>query len=191
MAVNVPPRALGDGRLRDTVATALRTHGVPGEDLVLEITEGSLLENPTAAAEVLRDLTALGIKVSVDDFGTGFSSLSHLKRLPVDEIKIDRSFVSSMLQDADDAAIVQSVVRLAKNLGLSCVAEGIEDEATYEALRRLGCDTAQGYLLAQPMPVADLPRWVDDRMLDLAARSATVPRPRTAAAAEIAAGATC
>ena len=180
VAVNVPPRALGDGRLRDAVATALRTHGVPGEALVLEITEGSLLENPTAAAEVLRDLTALGIQVSVDDFGTGFSSLSHLKRLPVDEIKIDRSFVSSMLQDPDDAAIVRSVVELARNLGLSCVAEGVEDEPTYEALRLLGCDIAQGYLLAAPMPVADLPRWIDEHLLALAARHATVPRPRAA-----------
>ena len=191
VAVNVPPRALGDGRLRETVASALRTHGVPGEDLVLEITEGSLLENPTAAAEVLRDLTALGIKVSVDDFGTGFSSLSHLKRLPVDEIKIDRSFVSSMLQDADDAAIVRSVVELAKNLGLSCVAEGVEDEATYEALRRLGCDIAQGYLLAAPMPVAALPGWVDDRMMELAARHVPAPRRRSAAPAGIGVEAAC
>ena len=188
VAVNVPPRGLGDGRLRETVATALAAHGVPGEDLVLEITEGSLLENPTAAAEVLRDLAALGITVSVDDFGTGFSSLSHLKRLPVDEIKIDRSFVSSMLEDADDAAIVRSVVELAKGLALSCVAEGVEDEATYQALRRLGCDTAQGYLVAAPMPVGELTAWLDHRA---AAHAPALPRQRTAAAAAIAADAPC
>ena len=177
VAVNVPPRSLSDDRLRTTVAQALRQHGVPGELLVLEITEGSLLENPANAAAVLNDLTALGVRVSVDDFGTGFSSLSHLKRLPVDEIKIDRSFVSSMLDHPDDAAIVRSVVTLAENLGLSCVAEGVEDQQTYDALARLGCETAQGYLLSPPMPVDDLPAWIDDRNARAAAR---IPLPRRA-----------
>ena len=103
------------------------------------------------------------MKVSIDDFGTGFSSLSRLRRLPVDEIKIDRSFVGTMLHDADDAAIVRSVVDLARNLGLSCVAEGVEDEQTYVALQRLGCEIAQGYFIAAPMPLDELFDWIGDR----------------------------
>lgn len=139
-------------------------HGVPADGLVIEITESGLFANTSEAARVLRALSSLGVKVSVDDFGTGFSSLSRLRRLPVDEIKIDRSFVGTMLADADDHAIVRSVVTLGRDLGLRCVAEGVEDQATYAAVKRLGCDVAQGFLFSPPLPVDELTAWLaDDR----------------------------
>ena len=160
VSVNVSPNALCDGRLRDLTEELLTLHRVPGEQLVIEVTESVLLTNTTMAAEVLHGLSALGVRVSIDDFGTGFSSMSHLRRLPVDEIKIDKSFVRTMLEDGDDAAIVRSVLGLGKDLGLSCVAEGIEDEHVYAALRQLGCDSAQGYYMAKPMPVDQIAGWV-------------------------------
>lgn len=160
VSVNVSPNALCDGRLRDLTEELLTRHGVPGESLVIEVTESVLLTNTTMAAEVLHGLSALGVRVSIDDFGTGFSSLSHLRRLPVDEIKIDQSFVRTMLKDSDDAAIVRSVISLGKDLGLACVAEGIEDRHVYAALRSLGCDWAQGYYVARPVPIDDIPAWL-------------------------------
>ena len=159
-SVNVSPNSLCDGRLRDLTEELLTRHGVPGERLVIEVTESGLLTNTTMAAEVLKGLSALGVRVSIDDFGTGFSSLSHLRRLPVDQIKIDYSFVRTMLGDSDDAAIVRSVIGLSKGLGLTCVAEGIEDQEVYAALRELGCDSAQGYYMARPMPVDQIARWL-------------------------------
>jgi diguanylate cyclase (GGDEF)-like protein len=163
VSVNVPSSALGDAELLDLTEELLTLRDVRGEHLVIEITESGLLENTTMAADVLRGLSALGVKVSIDDFGTGFSSLSHLRRLPVDEIKIDRSFVDTMLQDDDDAAIVRSVVDLGRDLGLACVAEGVERPEVYAALERLGCDSVQGYHLARPMPVDELAPWMRHR----------------------------
>lgn len=163
VSVNVAPSALGDAHLRDLAEELLTLRGVPGDHLILEITESGLLTSTAVASRVLQDLSSLGVKVSIDDFGTGFSSLSRLRRLPVDEIKIDRSFVGMMLDDDDDAAIVRSVVDLGRNLGLSSVAEGVEDEQTYTALQRLGCETAQGFLIAAPMPLDELTDWLDDR----------------------------
>ena len=160
VSVNVSPGALCDGTLRDRTEDLLALHGLAGEDLVVELTESVLLSNTTVAAEVLQGLSALGVRVSIDDFGTGFSSLSHLRRLPVDEIKIDQSFVRTMLEDGDDAAIVHSVVGLSKGLGLACIAEGIGDQHVYAALKRLGCDSAQGYYIAKPMPLDEIPAWV-------------------------------
>lgn len=163
VSVNVPPSALGDGQLRDLTYDLLSMRDVPGEQLVIEMTESLLLTSTSMAAEHLRNLSALGVKVSIDDFGTGFSSLSHLRRLPVDEVKIDRSFVSTMLDDEDDAAIVRSVVNLSRDLGLTCVAEGVESQDVYAALQKLGCDVVQGYHLARPMPVAEIADWAHHR----------------------------
>jgi EAL domain-containing protein (putative c-di-GMP-specific phosphodiesterase class I) len=132
---------------------------VPGNQLVLEITESGLLTNLGTATQVLEELAELGVKVSIDDFGTGFSSMSRLRHLPVDEIKIDRSFVANMLQDKDDEVIVRSIIELARSLGLVCVAEGIEDPEVYAALRRLGCELGQGFLMARPMPTEDVVSW--------------------------------
>lgn len=160
ISVNVSPNALCNGRLRDLTEELLTRHRVPGGRLVIEVTESGLLTNTTMAAEVLKGLSALGVRVSIDDFGTGFSSLSHLRRLPVDQIKIDYSFVRTMLRDSDDAAIVRSVIGLSKGLGLACVAEGIEDQQVYAALQELGCDSAQGHYLARPMPVDQVATWL-------------------------------
>jgi EAL domain-containing protein (putative c-di-GMP-specific phosphodiesterase class I) len=104
----------------------------------------------------------MGIRLSIDDFGTGYSSLAYLTRLPVHEIKIDRSFVMDMLEDADNAVIVRSTVDLGRNLGLVVVAEGVETAAIWEELRLLGCDEAQGYFLSRPLPADELSRWLDD-----------------------------
>lgn len=160
VSVNIPASALSDNHLRDLVRELLLRHQVPGRHLVLEITESGLFTSPARASRVLADLTELGVRVSIDDFGTGFSSLARLRRLPVDEIKIDRAFVGAMMSNDDDAAIVRSVVDLSRALGLVCVAEGIEDAATYAALQRLGCDSAQGFLIAAPMPLGDVAEWV-------------------------------
>ncbi len=176
VSVNVSPSALEDGQLTETIDELLALRGLDGKHLVVEITESSLLTNLLVATEVLHDLSDLGVKVSVDDFGTGFSSLSHLRRLPVDEIKIDRSFVGTMLQSHDDAAIVRSVIELARALGLACVAEGIEDAQVYAALERLGCDVAQGYFMSAPMPVDDIPGWLRSRSQPSALPAQTAPR---------------
>ncbi len=165
-SINVSGGSL-DRQLSALVRKLLQTHRVPGDQLVIEITE-SALTNVGAAAEVVRALRDLGVRVSIDDFGTGFSSMSRLRSLNVDEIKIDRSFVRSMLQDKADEAIVRSVVELARSLGLACVAEGIEDRDVYATLRRLGCDLGQGFLMAEPMPTTAVVAWVaDGARLDL------------------------
>ena len=130
--------------------------------LELEITETVGMEDPDAALEVLERLTALGIRLSVDDFGTGFSSLAYLQRLPVRAIKIDRSFVVDMDHDEDDRAIVRSTIALARHLGMEVVAEGVEHEAALAELRELGCDLVQGFAISRPLAAADLRRWVAD-----------------------------
>jgi diguanylate cyclase (GGDEF)-like protein len=130
--------------------------------LELEITETVGMEDADAALRVLRELTALGIRLSVDDFGTGFSSLAYLKRLPVSAIKIDRSFVIDMDRDGDDRAIVRSTIDLARHLGMEVVAEGVENADALEELRALGCDLAQGFAISPPLPAPELRRWLAD-----------------------------
>jgi EAL domain-containing protein (putative c-di-GMP-specific phosphodiesterase class I) len=128
--------------------------------LEVEITESSIMADPTRSSDVLRSLRALGVRIAIDDFGTGYSSLAHLKQLPVDVLKVDRSFVSDMLGDESDRIIVRSTIDLAHNLGLRVVAEGVEDEATADLLAQLGCDQAQGYHFSRPMPAAQLLPWL-------------------------------
>ncbi|MCW2745022.1 MAG: hypothetical protein JWM48_1572 [Mycobacterium sp.] len=172
VAVNLSPRALLDEGLLKTVTDALERHGVPAHQLILEITESSVIADPEAALEALHALRDAGISLSVDDFGTGYSSLSYLKRLPVQEVKIDRSFVRDLVRDPDDALIVRAVADLGRNLGLTVVAEGVEDEATWHRLRNLGVDTAQGYHLSRPLTPAVFARWLRQHEATLAARSA-------------------
>jgi EAL domain-containing protein (putative c-di-GMP-specific phosphodiesterase class I) len=126
-------------------------YGVAPSVLELEITENTLAHDPDRALATLTALHNAGIAISIDDFGTGYSSMSYLKRLPVSELKVDRSFVSGMLASADDRVLVRSVVDLGHNLGLTVVAEGVEDQATLEALAAVGCDVAQGFHLGRPM----------------------------------------
>ena len=135
-----------------------RSHVDPSR-LTLEITESSIMEDPERSLQTLLKLRALGLRLSIDDFGTGYSSLAYLKRLPLDELKIDRSFVMSMQTDPADAKIVRSTIDLAHNLGLSVVAEGIDSPEAFALLRDLGCDEGQGYRLARPMPAAYFAEW--------------------------------
>jgi len=124
------------------------------------VTESAMMSDPERSIGTLSDLRDLGVHVSIDDFGTGHASLAYLKRLPVNELKIDRSFVMGMVVDNSDAVIVRSTIDLAHNMGLTVVAEGVEDEATLRRLRELGCDMVQGYHLSRPLPADDVVKWM-------------------------------
>jgi diguanylate cyclase (GGDEF)-like protein/PAS domain S-box-containing protein len=161
VAINVSARSLQDGRIVDDVEEALLTHDVRGDRLQIEVTESAVMSDAGRAAEVLASLTGRGVSVAIDDFGTGYSSLGLLRRLPVQELKIDKSFVIGMAGDgAEDTAIVRSTADLAHNLGLTVVAEGVEDQWTLDLLSSFGCDQAQGYHIARPMPSADFVAWL-------------------------------
>ena len=151
VAVNLSARDLERQDLVRAVEDLLRTHNVPPHLVCLEITESTFMQDPDRALELLDKLNALGVRLSIDDFGTGFSSLGYMKRLPVHELKIDATFVQGMATSEKDVSIVRSTIQLAHNLGLKVVAEGVEDERCLERLRALGCDEAQGYLLGRPM----------------------------------------
>jgi diguanylate cyclase (GGDEF)-like protein len=159
MAVNLSARSLLDPTLVEDVVRLLREAGVSPRKLTLEITESDILEDPLHATAVLRRLEEHGIHRSVDDFGTGYSSLSYLNRLPVDEMKIDKSFVFGMTGDPDSAAIVGAVVDLGRRLGKRVVAEGVETEQHWYSLAALGCDIAQGFLLSRPLEGAHFAAW--------------------------------
>jgi diguanylate cyclase (GGDEF)-like protein/PAS domain S-box-containing protein len=160
VSLNLSPRSLRDAGLPGVVASLLRETGLPPELLTLEITEGSLLADPEHAMEVLAQIIELGVHLSIDDFGTGFSSLTHLKQLPVTEIKIDRSFVSDVTRNEHDAAIVRSIIHLGHDLGRVIVAEGIEERETWLHLQELGCDLGQGFLISRPIPEPALMEWM-------------------------------
>jgi diguanylate cyclase len=160
VAVNLAVANLIDRGFPAEVAAVLDRHGVPAELLRLEITENVVMADPARALEVLDALRALGVGLSLDDFGTGHSSLAYLRRLCVDEIKIDRSFVAEMVADPDAAAIVRHTIDLARSLRLRVVAEGAEDAATWTALQDAGCDLGQGYFLSRPVPAAQLEAWL-------------------------------
>lgn len=162
IAVNLSRRSLLDPNFVDDVMAILAIHRVPHEHLQLEITESSIMADPVRAAEVCHRLNALGIGLSLDDFGAGYSSLGYLKRLPVQEIKIDKSFILGMTEDDNDEVIVRSTIDLARNLGLRVVAEGVETRAVWDSLQSLGCDQAQGYFLGRPMPGHELPEWFEN-----------------------------
>jgi diguanylate cyclase (GGDEF)-like protein len=164
VAVNLSARNLLEADLPDQIAELLLLRGVPAERLVLEITESTIMADPERALGVLGRLGEMGIRLSVDDFGVGYSSLSYLKRLPVNEIKIDRSFVANMDTQEEDAFIVRSTIDLARNLGLHVVAEGVETEAVWDELGSLGCDYGQGWYLGKPMPAAHLAEWLRGRV---------------------------
>ena len=160
LAVNVTVRDLCGAELVDQVAAGLRRYAVPADALQLEVTEGSLFADSARARRSLQRLERLGVMLSLDDFGTGWSSLVQLRQLPVREIKIDRSFVARMADDPRDRAIVSSVIDLARGLGMRVVAEGVEDAVTWDLLRELGCDRAQGWYLARALPAQDLTDWL-------------------------------
>jgi EAL domain-containing protein (putative c-di-GMP-specific phosphodiesterase class I) len=162
VSVNISARSLADETLVEVVDRLLPRHGLAPELLTLEITESSIMADPLSTIGLLHQLQHRGIHISVDDFGTGYSSLSYLRRLPVTEVKIDRSFVQRMSDHTDDRVIVSSIVDLAKNLGLSVVAEGVEEEHTWRLLVAAGCDVAQGYLISRALPLEEFRRWATE-----------------------------
>ncbi|MGC4756092.1 putative bifunctional diguanylate cyclase/phosphodiesterase [Micromonospora trifolii] len=159
-ALNVSVRDLHTGEIADQIADRLARYGVPAERLQVEITEGALMADPRRVLATISRLHRIGVAIALDDFGTGYSSLQHLRRLPLSEVKVDRSFVLGMADDADDAAIVRSMIELAGALGLRVVAEGVEDERTWRMLHAAGCDAAQGWFYARPMPAEELVTWL-------------------------------
>ncbi|SDO96626.1 diguanylate cyclase (GGDEF) domain-containing protein [Nakamurella panacisegetis] len=162
-AVNLSVRNLSGPNFPQVIRAALDAHGVPPELLTFEITESSVMADPERSLPILRELHSMGIRLSVDDFGTGYSSLAYLRRLPIDEIKIDKSFVQGMVTDLSDHAIVRAIIDLGHSLGLRVIAEGVEEEAARDALRALHCDEMQGFLLARPMPIEKLEAWLASR----------------------------
>jgi len=163
VSVNVSPSTLKDPDLVESIVSVLGLWGAKPQNLTIEITESTFMEDPKQSFSVMSKLNELGIRVAVDDFGTGYSSLSYFKSIPAHELKIDRSFVLGMLENTVDRKIVRTVINLAHEFGLEVVAEGVEDEATLELLRDLGCDIAQGYWFAKPMPEARFHTWLDKR----------------------------
>jgi EAL domain-containing protein (putative c-di-GMP-specific phosphodiesterase class I) len=159
VAVNISARCLQHPDFPQLVQDALDRHDAQSEWLILEITETALVTDAARAATVLGQLSSAGLRLSLDDFGQGYTSLSQLGQVPLTELKIDKSFVLNMLQKPGDAAIVRSVIDLGHNLGLDVVAEGVEDAASLDALRELGCDIAQGYFFSRPMPADQVIAW--------------------------------
>ena len=176
VSVNLSARSLLDPQLVPDVQALLDLHGVDPEQLVLEITESGVISDLAGTSRVLHALRKIGVRLSVDDFGTGYSSLSYLSRLPVHEVKVDRHFVSGMTTDPQAATIVRSVVDLGQNLGLRVVAEGVEHAETWDRLRELGCDLAQGWWLAPPMPLAQVWDWLQERDRTTVPTQALAPR---------------
>jgi diguanylate cyclase (GGDEF)-like protein len=160
VSVNLSARSLHDPHLPEMVENALNTTGAEPGQLTLEITESAIMLDPKRAEETLARLSRMGIRLSIDDFGTGYTSLASIARLPVNEIKIDRSFVAGMLTNKSDATIVRSVIELAHNLDMTVVAEGVETQETFDALAALGCDEAQGYFISRPQPCEVLKKWM-------------------------------
>lgn len=160
IAANLSAQNLLGDFLVERIENLLRKYELPAHMLELEITESTIMVDPERALKVLKNIDALGVTLAIDDFGTGYSSLAYLKQLPVETLKIDGSFVTSMLGDEQDEIIVHSTINLAHNLGLKVVAEGVEDEALLERLQGLGCDQAQGYYIARPQPAADVEEWL-------------------------------
>jgi diguanylate cyclase (GGDEF)-like protein/PAS domain S-box-containing protein len=179
VAVNLSGRNFLDEQLPIEVANLLAVHAVPASLLELEVTESAIMLDPVRAQHLLANLSDLGIRLSIDDFGAGYTSLSQLKTLPIDELKIDRSFVMTMASDARDALIVHSVIELAQNLGLNVVAEGVETADALVTLRGFGCDVAQGYYIARPAPVEEFDAWLKARQLAAPLPLAATPTRRS------------
>jgi len=173
IAINLSPTTFLDSDLPDLIIGMLSIYDIPAEYVILEITESSMIKDPDLAMEILNRLTKRGLKISIDDFGTGYSSLAYLKKLPVSEIKIDKSFVSDMLKNDNDAVIVKSIIDLGHNLSLNVVAEGVEDKKTAARLKTLGCDVLQGYYFSKPLSNKDFLGWLPKKGSKYSAFDAT------------------
>ncbi|MCK5091813.1 MAG: bifunctional diguanylate cyclase/phosphodiesterase [Gammaproteobacteria bacterium] len=159
VSVNLSAHSLLDLEIPDMVAGMLAAHEIPSSQLVLEITETAMMADMDRTMEILTRLSNMGVSLSIDDFGTGFSSLSYLSKLPVSEIKIDKSFVMEMAEDKNNAVIVRTTIDLAHNLGLTVVAEGVETEDLMQRLQEMNCDTLQGYYISRPISAVDFDKW--------------------------------
>ncbi|MDB6085780.1 MAG: histidine kinase, partial [Gammaproteobacteria bacterium] len=173
VSINVSPVDLADPRFADTVIHLLLQTGADASRIVLEVTESGAMKDLSATLRMMEQLRVLGIRFSIDDFGTGYSSLAHLKRLPVDEVKIDRSFIQELETQRDDDVIVRSTISLGHALNLKVVAEGVELASSWEMLGRLGCDMIQGYFISKPLPTREFTAWMTAR---LASREVPVPQ---------------
>ena len=180
VAANLSPSSLVDSDLPGQIASMLAARGVPPHALKLEITEAFLMADRDRARSVLGRLRHSGVQICVDDFGSGFSSLSYLRDLPIDELKLDRAFVFPIPEDGRAAALVASTIALAHSLGLRMVAEGVETDGAYTELTRLGCDQAQGHFMSRPVPAAELDHWLSTR--HTVDQCMYVPEPRTTTA---------
>jgi EAL domain-containing protein (putative c-di-GMP-specific phosphodiesterase class I) len=160
VAVNLPPSSIQDASLPQTITTLLQKADCLAHWLTVEITESAMMDDPARASATLRQLHDLGVRVSVDDFGVGHSSLAYLKDYPIDEVKMDRSFLNGHLVDARSATIVRSIIEMGHGLGMQVVAEGVEDHGTQEVLEGFGCDLAQGFHLGRPVPQKELTDWL-------------------------------
>jgi diguanylate cyclase len=163
IAINLAAANILDSALPDAVAERLAHHGVPGERLTCELSEHTVMADPRRAGDVLERLRALGVRLSLDDFGSGHSSLAYLKRLPLDELKLDRAFVAGTAGDENDAMIVRSTIDLARNLGLHVVAEGVAEAGVLQRRRSLHCHEPQGFHLSRPLPADRLVEWLAER----------------------------
>jgi diguanylate cyclase (GGDEF)-like protein len=161
MAVNVPSSLAGDPDLPALLHDAVAIWGVPHEAVTVEFTERAIIEDTQSGFDNLQKLRSMGINVSIDDFGTGYSSLSYFKHIPAGELKIDKSFVDSMLEDRQSMELVKIIINIAHLYGLAVVAEGVEDRESLDVLRDLGCDYVQGYYVSRPLPAAEFTEWID------------------------------
>jgi EAL domain-containing protein (putative c-di-GMP-specific phosphodiesterase class I) len=159
IAVNLSAKDLSNRNLPTEVANLLAAHGVATRSLILEITESAVMQDPNHALEVMKHLNEMGVTLSIDDYGTGYSSMAYLRSLPVQEIKIDKSFVLKLASSRSDEILVRSTIDLGHNLGLKVTAEGVEDVSSIEILRAYGCETAQGYFVSKPLPAEEFTRF--------------------------------
>jgi EAL domain-containing protein (putative c-di-GMP-specific phosphodiesterase class I) len=165
ISINLSMKDLLNPELPDLVAGLTAKIGIDPSWVIFEITEGSIMTDPTRALIIVERLKSMGFDFSIDDFGTGYSSMAYLKRLPVSELKIDKSFVLDMMTNENDAIIVQATIGLAHNLGLTVTAEGVEDEKALQMLDKMGCDIAQGYFFSRPLPKTELLSWMQKNSL--------------------------
>jgi len=173
VAVNLSAKDLLDAKLTDRIGQLLSQHHVQPDWLILEITESAVMQDTQKAMDMLRQLNAMGVTLSIDDFGTGYSSVAYLKKLPVHEIKIDKSFVMELSQSREDAVIVRSTIEMGHNLGFRVIAEGVEDEPALKMLSEFGCDLAQGYFFSRPLPVSEFESWLQDSPWGIAGTAET------------------
>ncbi|MBI3777212.1 MAG: EAL domain-containing protein [Gammaproteobacteria bacterium] len=184
MAVNISAINLKDAELPKKISAVLSTHQLHPKWLEIEVTESAVMDDTLCTLRVLEELDVLGTRLSIDDYGTGYSSLANIKKLPLNDIKIDKSFVMGMSDNHADETIVRSTIEMGHGLGLRVVAEGVEDQATGNRLTELGCDSAQGYFMSRPLPPEHLLKWLHESPWGLAADAATLAEPSTPPTAE-------